>query len=78
MVPTMVSPKVRPCAICTTASTAIGGSCAVMDQRATALSAAITTSNEGCNVNRGDSANTTISASTPSDHSPAMVSPPKP
>ena len=39
---------------------------------------AITTSIAGGSVNRGDSANTTISASTPSTHSPAIVSPPKP
>jgi hypothetical protein len=50
----------------------------VISQRATALSAPITTSTAGASVNRGDSANTTISASTPNAHSPAIVSPPKP
>ena len=39
---------------------------------------AITTSSDGGSVKRGDSANSTISASTPSTHRPAMVSPPKP
>ena len=57
---------------------AIGGSCAVITQRATAASAPITTSIEGGSVKRGETANSTISASTPSDHSAAMVSPPKP
>ena len=69
MVPTCVSPKVSPCASWTTASTATGGSCAVISQRATAPSAPITTSIAGGSVNRGDSANTTISASTPSAQS---------
>ncbi len=40
--------------------------------------APITTNIAGDSVNRGDSANTTISASTPSTQSPAMVSPPRP
>ena len=70
MMPTWVSPKVSPCASWTIARTASGGSCAVITQRATALSAAITTSIDGCSVNRGDSANSTISAITPSDPQP--------
>ena len=40
--------------------------------------AAGTASTEGGSVNRGDSANTAISASTPSTHSPAIVSPLRP
>ena len=36
------------------------------------------TSIAGDSVNRGDSANTTISAITPSAHSPAIVRPPRP
>ena len=40
----------------------------MISQRATALSAPITTSVDGCSEKRGDSANTTISASTPSSH----------
>ncbi len=67
MMPTCVSPKLSACASWTIARTASGGSCAVITQRATALSAAITTSIDGCRVNRGDSANSTISAITPSD-----------
>ncbi len=50
----------------------------MISQRATAASAPITTSTAGGQLNRGDNANTTISANTPSAHSPAMVSPPKP
>ena len=50
----------------------------MISQRATALEPPITTSTAGCSVNRGDSANTTISASTPSTQSPAIVSPPRP
>ena len=49
-----------------------------MTQRTTALSAAITTSAENGSLKRGDSANSTISASTPSTQSPAIVNPPKP
>ena len=40
MVPTCVSPNVSPCASWTTDNTATEGSCAVISQRATALSAA--------------------------------------
>ncbi len=76
--PTWVNPKVSPCASCTSARIAIGGSCAVSVQRTTALSAPIVTSMAGESVKRGESANTTISASTPSAHSPAMVNPPRP
>ncbi len=50
----------------------------MITQRATAASPPITTSADGGSVNRGDSANTTISASTPSTHSPAIVNPPRP
>ncbi len=50
----------------------------MITQRATALNAAITTSMTGGSVNRGDSANSAISATTPNDHSPAMVNPPRP
>ena len=78
MVATIVSPNVSPCASCTTARIAIGGACAVMTQRATALSAAMTTSIEYGSLKRGDSANSTISASTPNTHRPAIVSPPNP
>jgi hypothetical protein len=49
-----------------------------MTQRAAALKPPITTSTADGSVKRGDSANSTISASTPSDHSAAMVSPPRP
>ena len=50
----------------------------MISQRATALSPPITTSSAGASEKRGDSANTTISASTPSTHNPAIVSPPSP
>ena len=50
----------------------------MISQRATAQDAPIITSATGGSVNRGDSANTTISASTPSTHNPAIVSPPSP
>ena len=47
----------------------------MITQRAAAHSAAITTSTDGCRVNRGDSANSTISAITPNTQSTAMVNP---
>jgi hypothetical protein len=75
MMPTCVSPKLSACASWTIARTASGGSCAVIAQRAAALSAAITTSIDGCRVNRGDSANSTISAITPRTHRVAIVIP---
>ena len=78
MVPTWVSPYDIPCSICTAASIASGGSCAVISQRAVAQRPPITTRIAGGKATRGDSANTTISASTPSAHSAAMVSPPSP
>ena len=76
--PTWVSPKVSPCESWINARNAIGGCCAVKVQRATALTAPITTRIDGGSVNRGDSANTTISAMTPSAHNPAIVSPLRP
>jgi hypothetical protein len=78
MVPSWVSPKLNPCISWTAASNAADGSCAVSSQRSMAQSAPITTKAEGGHVKRGDSANTTISASTPSTHSAAIVSPPNP
>lgn len=78
MVPTIVMPKVRPWPSCTIASSASGGWCAVTIQRTTALNPPIAISVDGCSEKRGESANTTISAITPSVHSPAIVSPPKP
>ena len=44
-------------------------------QRSTALSPPIAIIVDGCSEKRGDSANTTISAMTPSVQSPAIVSP---
>ena len=76
--PTCVIPKVSPCITCTAVSTSIRGSCAVMVQRTTALTAPIRTITAGDSVRRGEIAKTTISATTPSDHMAAMVNPPKP
>lgn len=50
----------------------------MISQRTTALSAAIATSSQNGKVKRGETANTTISAITPSTHRLAMVSPPYP
>ena len=51
---------------------------AVITESLSDLTSAIITNVAGARLNRGESANTTISASTPSVHRPAMVSPPKP
>src|SRR5690349_4724126 len=56
MMPTCVSPKVNPCMVCTAASTAIGGDCAVMTQRRMALEAPIITSTAGGQRKRGEDA----------------------
>ena len=78
MIPSCVRPKVRQCRICKSAGKASDGSCAVSVQRTTPASAPIITIIAGDSVNRGDRANTTISATTPIPHSAAMVRPLKP
>ena len=75
MVPTRVSPKVKPWLSWTAVSPMACGSMAVSVQRSTAATAPIITRLAGASVKRDDRANTTISASTPMVQSQAIMSP---